>query len=58
MPPPLPDQLVSEITLPLPSKLSVVPPTAITFAEVDGQMAPAPESPLDAKKAAPLALVK
>ena len=52
MPPPLPLQAVSEVTV-LPTMFSVVPPTATTFGELEGQMTPDPLSPLEAKKVIP-----
>jgi len=55
-PPPLPLHAVSEITAPLESRLRVVPPTPITFGELEGHITQAPLSPLDAKKAIPGAL--
>ena len=53
MPPPLPLQAVSEATDPSGLSVKDVPPTATTFCEVEGQITPAPLSPVDEKKTTP-----
>jgi len=57
-PPPLSLQAVSLSGAVDVATLRVVPPTLTTFGDTEGQMVPAPLSPLDAKKTIPVVLDK